>query len=63
LILPKKTTIPNRNVFIVGSPGSGKTLSYILPNIIFERNRSMVISDPKGEIFEMTAKVKKAARL
>ncbi|MCM2534352.1 type IV secretory system conjugative DNA transfer family protein [Neobacillus pocheonensis] len=59
LILPEKTKVPNRNVFIVGSPGSGKTLSYILPNIIFERNRSMVISDPKGEIFEATAKVKK----
>ncbi|MCM2534425.1 type IV secretory system conjugative DNA transfer family protein [Neobacillus pocheonensis] len=56
LILPEKTKIPNRNVFIVGSPGSGKTQSYILPNIIFERNRSMVISDPKGEIFEATAK-------
>lgn len=58
LILPEKTKIPNRNVFIVGSPGSGKTQSYIIPNIIFERNRSMVISDPKGEIFEATAKVK-----
>ncbi|MCM2534177.1 type IV secretory system conjugative DNA transfer family protein [Neobacillus pocheonensis] len=58
LILPEKTKIPNRNVFIVGSPGSGKTQSYILPNIIFERNRSMVISDPKGEIFEAKAKVK-----
>jgi type IV secretion system protein VirD4 len=59
VILPENTTIPNRNVFIVGSPGSGKTQSYLLTNLIFERNRSMVISDPKGEIFEATAKYKK----
>lgn len=59
VILPENTNIPNRNVFIVGSPGSGKTQSYILTNIIFERNRSMVITDPKGEIFESTAKLKK----
>jgi type IV secretion system protein VirD4 len=59
VILPENTSIPNRNVFIVGSPGSGKTQSYILTNIIFERNRSMVVTDPKGEIFESTAKLKK----
>lgn len=59
VILPENTSIPNRNVFIVGSPGSGKTQSYILTNLIFERNRSMVITDPKGEIFESTARLKK----
>jgi type IV secretion system protein VirD4 len=59
VILPEDTKIPNRNVFIVGSPGSGKTQSYILTNIIFERNRSMVVTDPKGEIYESTAKLKK----
>ncbi|SFI67936.1 VirD4-like conjugal transfer protein, CD1115 family [Thermoflavimicrobium dichotomicum] len=59
VILPENTKIPNRNVFIVGSPGSGKTQSYILTNVIFERDRSMVITDPKGEIYEATAKLKK----
>ncbi|WP_127762760.1 VirD4-like conjugal transfer protein, CD1115 family [Peribacillus asahii] len=59
VILSENTSIPNRNVFIVGSPGSGKTQSYILTNLIFERNRSMVITDPKGEIFEATARLKK----
>ncbi|EOP32264.1 VirD4-like conjugal transfer protein, CD1115 family, partial [Bacillus cereus] len=58
VILHEKTDIPNRNVFVVGSPGSGKTQSYILTNIIFERNRSIVVTDPKGEIYESTAKYK-----
>jgi type IV secretion system protein VirD4 len=58
VILSENTSMPNRNVFIVGSPGSGKTQSYLLTNLIFERNRSMVITDPKGEIYEATAKLK-----
>lgn len=59
VILPENTKIPNRNVFIVGSPGSGKTQSYILTNIIHEQQRSIVVTDPKGEIFEATARYKK----
>lgn len=60
VILPEDTKIPNRNVFIVGSPGSGKTQSYILTNIIHEQNRSIVVTDPKGEIYEATAKLKQS---
>lgn len=59
VILPEETKIPNRNVFVVGSPGSGKTQSYILTNMIHEQERSMVVTDPKGEIFEATATLKK----
>lgn len=59
VILPEKTKILNRNVFVVGSPGSGKTQSFILTNVIHERERSMVVTDPKGEIFESTAKLKR----
>ncbi|MCH5585069.1 type IV secretory system conjugative DNA transfer family protein [Shimazuella sp. AN120528] len=58
LILPEETIIPNRNVFLVGSPGSGKTQSYLLTNLIHEQERSVVVTDPKGEIFEATAKLK-----
>lgn len=58
LILPENTSIPNRNVFLVGSPGSGKTQSYLLTNLIHEQTRSMVVTDPKGEIYEATAKLK-----
>ncbi|WP_048883001.1 VirD4-like conjugal transfer protein, CD1115 family [Bacillus sp. 445_BSPC] len=59
VILPGNTEIPNRNIAIVGSPGSGKTQSYLLTNLLAERNRSMVITDPKGEIYEASAKFKK----
>lgn len=59
LILKKDTKIPNRNVFVVGSPGSGKTQSYIITNIIHEREKSIVVTDPKGEIYEATADLKK----
>ncbi|MDQ0418720.1 type IV secretion system protein VirD4 [Croceifilum oryzae] len=60
VILHEKTKIPNRNVFIVGSPGAGKTQSYILTNIIHEKERSIVVTDPKGEIMEDTARLKMA---
>ncbi|WP_164491610.1 VirD4-like conjugal transfer protein, CD1115 family [Staphylospora marina] len=59
VILPENTSIPNRNVFIVGPPGSAKTQGYVLTNIIHERDRSMVVTDPKGEIFEATYRLKK----
>lgn len=58
LILPEETRIPNRNIFLVGSPGSGKTQSYLLTNLIHEQERSIVVTDPKGEIYEVTAKLK-----
>ncbi|SFX74525.1 Type IV secretory system Conjugative DNA transfer [Thermoactinomyces sp. DSM 45891] len=58
VILHEETDIPNRNVFIIGSPGSGKTQSYILTNIIHETERSIVVTDPKAEILEKTARLK-----
>ncbi|WP_139279109.1 type IV secretory system conjugative DNA transfer family protein [Seinonella peptonophila] len=45
--------MPNRNVFIVGSPGSGKTKSYILTNMIHEQERSIVVTDPKGRLYQL----------
>lgn len=58
LILPEDTDIPNRNIFLLGSPGAGKTQSYLLTNLLHEQHRSIVVTDPKGEIFETTAKFK-----
>lgn len=59
VILPENTTIPNRNVYVVGPPGSSKTQGFVLTNIIHERERSIVCTDPKGEIMEMTYQLKK----
>lgn len=43
----------NRNVAIFGSPGSMKSRAYIRTNILqlAKEGQSMVITDPKGEIF------------
>ncbi|MEK4822913.1 VirD4-like conjugal transfer protein, CD1115 family [Priestia sp. FSL R5-0680] len=58
VIVPENTKIPNRNVFIIGSPGAGKSQAYLLTNLLAEKTRSMVITDPKGEIYEASAKFK-----
>lgn len=60
LIQPTKSTLPNRNCFVVGGPGSFKTQSFVVTNVLNERECSIVATDPKGELYEMTAKVKEA---
>ncbi len=40
----------NNNVVIVGTSGSGKTRSIIIPNIL-QAVGSYVISDPKGNLY------------
>lgn len=53
VILPKDTFF-NKNIAVFGASGSMKSRSFVRPNImqISELNQSMVITDPKGEIFE-----------
>jgi len=59
IIQPTNSTLPNRNHFVVGGPGSFKTQSYIIPNVLHEKECSIVVTDPKGEVYEMTAEVKR----
>lgn len=40
----------NSNILVLGQVGSGKTRSYILPNIMEQDGISMIIADPKGEL-------------
>ena len=42
---------------VIGSTGSGKTQTTVLPmvNLLAKHNESMIITDPKGEIYEGTA--------
>ncbi|WP_050815805.1 VirD4-like conjugal transfer protein, CD1115 family, partial [Streptococcus sobrinus] len=37
----------NKNVLVVGGPGSGKTFTFVKPNIM-QMNGSYVVTDPKG---------------
>ncbi len=49
---------PNRNILVVGGPGSYKTQSVVLTNILNETENSIVVTDVKGEITESTLKIK-----
>jgi len=43
------------HVVCVGPTGSGKSASFFIPNLLSLPNSSIVVSDPKGELFEKTA--------
>lgn len=58
LILPQWTSVDNRNVIVAGSAGSGKTQAVVLNNIINNRKKSIVVTDPKQEIYYATHKIK-----
>lgn len=49
LSLDTHKTKRNLNALVIGSSGSGKTRSYVLPNLK-NRNMNYAITDPKGEI-------------
>lgn len=52
----------NGNVYVVGSPGSGKSRCIAIPNIMqtIRREESMIVSDPKGELYSITKKMAEA---
>lgn len=59
LIMPNNSTIVNKNTLVVGSTGSGKTASYIIPNIINNKVNSIVVIDSNGEVKQKTEEIKK----
>ncbi len=46
-----------QNVCVVARVGAGKTSRYIIPNVLDKAKRkvSLVVNDPKGEVFEATS--------
>ncbi len=60
IIYQNNSTKPNRNVFVVGGPGSYKTQSIVITNLFNETQNSIVVTDPKGELYEKTAAIKLA---
>ncbi len=50
------------HTLVIGATGSGKTQTVILPTvkILSKKRESMVITDPKGEIYEKTSEMLKA---
>lgn len=59
LIMPKNTTIDNRNVLVVGSSGSGKGQTFVYPNMFNNTGETIIVTDPKGEIYEATHQMKR----
>ena len=70
LILGKKggkiITLPldsyfNKNITVVGSSGSMKTISFVLTNILqlIYLEKSIILTDPKGEIYRKTSHILK----
>ncbi|MGE6370599.1 VirD4-like conjugal transfer protein, CD1115 family [Planococcus kocurii] len=59
LILHEKSNLATKNVFVNGSSGAGKGQSYVLPNIINNKSESMIVVDPKGENYALTAQLKR----
>ncbi|WP_153018000.1 type IV secretory system conjugative DNA transfer family protein, partial [Saccharococcus caldoxylosilyticus] len=49
----------NRNVLVIGSSGSGKGQSFVFPNMINHTEETIIVTDPKGEIYEATHQIKR----
>lgn len=52
----KESFKSNQNVLVLGVPGSGKSRSHVIPNLM-EMDSSFVVLDPKGELFDIAAKM------
>lgn len=53
-VLVENRQLENANTLIIGAPGTGKTRSYVLPNMMNAEDESIIVLDPKGEIYDMT---------
>lgn len=58
-IIQRNESSLNRNAAIVGGSGAGKTQSIIIPNILHTKDKSIVVIDPKGELYEQTSQIKR----
>lgn len=59
MIMHDNTSIDNQNVVVIGSSGAGKGQAYVIPNLINIRNKSIIATDPKGELYELTSQLKR----
>jgi type IV secretion system protein VirD4 len=49
----------NQHVAIIGGSGSGKSVSYVMPNVLKIKDKSIVVIDPKGTLYEKTSELKR----
>jgi len=57
-IIQTNDSRPNRNNMVIGNSGSFKTQAFVITNVLYETENSIVVTDPKGEIYQNTADFK-----
>jgi type IV secretion system protein VirD4 len=57
-IILKDVADLNQHVAIIGGSGSGKSVSYVMPNVLKIKDKSIVVIDPKGTLYEKTSAAK-----
>ncbi|MEH2994315.1 VirD4-like conjugal transfer protein, CD1115 family [Bacillus amyloliquefaciens] len=58
-IVPPNSSLDNRNVLVVGSSGSAKGQAFVINNIINNKRETLIVTDPKGELYNLTSDIKK----
>lgn len=59
VLLHNESKLDNRNVLVVGSSGSSKGQAFVIPNLINNYTSSMIVTDPKGELYDLFSELKK----
>lgn len=59
VIVPPDSSLDNRNVLVVGSSGSSKGQAFVINNILNNVEETIICTDPKGELFELTSDIKR----
>ena len=49
----------NANNLIIGAPGTGKSRGFVIPNLCEADNESLLVLDPKGELYSITHEMMK----
>lgn len=47
----------NANNLVIGAPGTGKSRGFVIPNLCEANNESLLVLDPKGELYSITHKM------
>lgn len=59
VIIPPNSKLDNRNVQVVGSSGSAKGQAFVINNILNNKSQTLIVTDPKGELFDQTSDIKR----
>lgn len=59
VVLHPNSKLDNRNVLVVGSSGSSKGQAFVIPNLINNYTSSMIVTDPKGELYKLLGEIKR----